>query len=237
MTKRKWISVKWAGLPSIRYFFLTLPNGQRVIVDNWSGFRILHYIPFIRKYQKFDAYFIPDDIDISDWEHLLVSEYDMVWDAAKVSGRIFVLRLVAGGTIGGVILGLFEMLGKPLINMLKFLHIPSFVFIIIFSFLLWWLTNYVSNVNIKKKIPIKRFDFQEKIIKIKFRDLLFSIGINIFVIGIIFFLVILRMDYSDEMIIGLIFLTWMAFFAYSGIIRTADLYITYNEEIENGKGK
>lgn len=45
------------------------------------------------------------------------------------------------------------------------------------------------------------------------------------------------MDYSDEMIIGLIFLTWMAFFAYSGILRTADLYIIYNEEIENGKGK
>lgn len=99
MTKRKWISVKWAGLPSIRYFFLTLPNGQRIIVDNWSGFRILHYIPFIRKYQKFDAYFIPDDIDISDWEHLLVSEYDMVWGAAKVSGRIFVLRLVAGSLL------------------------------------------------------------------------------------------------------------------------------------------
>ncbi|MDT2882065.1 hypothetical protein [Lactococcus lactis] len=79
MVSTKWLRVKWQGLPNVRYFFLTLPNGQRIIVEHWSGFHPLFYIPFIRGTQKFGTYFIPENEDISEWENILVSETDMVW--------------------------------------------------------------------------------------------------------------------------------------------------------------
>lgn len=225
MVKKKWIRVKWAGLSSVRYFFLTLPDGQRIIVDHWSGFRFLHYIPFVRRTQKFNAYFIPVSEDISGWENILINENDMVWGAAKVAGGSFVLKLLAGGIISGGIIGLFKLLGKPIVNILKYFHIPSLIFIIIFSFSLWWLTNFISKQNIKKKIPMEKFQLEKEVIKVQFKDILVSIGIGIFIVGIIFFLLILGTKYDSNIIVTLIILTWLGFWGYDGILGTADLYI------------
>jgi hypothetical protein len=235
MVDKKWIQVKWYGLPSIRYLFLILPSGQRVIVDHWSGFRPLQYIPFISKYQKFDAYFIPDDSDISDWESLLVSELDMVWGAAKTAGGNVLFKLLGGGTIAGVIIGSFELLEKPLATLLKFLHVPPFIFIVLFSFLLWWALNVWGKKSIKKRIPIEQFQFKEKIIRVKFKDWMMSITKYGYIIFIVFALSIAGTTYNNTIMIGLIILTFLAFFLNSGIPRTADLCIKYNEERENGK--
>ncbi|MCT0080665.1 hypothetical protein [Lactococcus lactis] len=234
MVNKEWVRVKWQGLPSVRYFFLTLPNGQRVIVDHWSGFRPLLYIPFIRGTQKFDAYFIPENEDISEWENLLVSEIDMVWGAAKVAGGGFILKLLAGGVIGSIIIGLFMLLGSPLANMLKFLHIPPLIVIVICSFLLWWWANSIRTKTIKQ-IPFERFELKTKVIQIKFKDWLSSIAKLGYTSGVILFLLILGTNYDTPAVLILIPLVFLAFFVNGGILRTADVYINKKnyEEIKN----
>jgi hypothetical protein len=235
MVKKKWERVKWFGLPSFRYLFLVLPNGQRVIIDYWCSFRLLHYIPFVSRYEKFDAYFIPSSSDISEWEHFLVSEYDMVWGAAKVSGTVFLSKILGGGVISAGIIGLFALVDKPLVSILKFLHVPPFVFIVFISLLFWWAINIIAKKSIKKKIPIDQFEFRKKIIGIKFKDFMMSITKVGYTIFIIFLLIIVGTNYSNPMIVGLILLTFLAFFLNGGILRTADVYIKYEEEKENEK--
>jgi len=59
-----------------------------------------------------------------------------------------------------------------------------------------------------------------------------KVGYTIF---IIFLLIIVGTNYSNPMIVGLILLTFLAFFLNGGILRTADVYIKYEEEKENEK--
>lgn len=237
MVKKEWIQVKWFGLPSIRYLFLVLPSGQRVIVDHWSGFRLLHYFPFARKFQKYDAYFIPNSIDISDWEPLLVSEYDMIWRTAKIAGGNLIFKLLGGSAIGGIVIGLFELLENSLAELLKIFHIPPFIFILFFSFLMWSVVNVMGEKNIKKKIPLDQFEYKKKVINIQFKDFMMSATKYGYTIFIIFALIIVGTKFSSTMSIGMMILTFLAFLLNEGIVRTASLYINKNnlEEITNDK--
>ncbi|GHU39028.1 hypothetical protein FACS1894192_11890 [Bacilli bacterium] len=234
MVKQKWTQVRWFGLPSIRYFFLVLPSGQRVIVDHWSGFRLLYNIPFIRKYQKFDAYFIPSSEDISDWENLLVSELDMVNRGAKIAAGNFFVKLLGGGAIIGAVFAVLIALGSPIVEMCEYLHIPLSLISILISFGILILSNIISKKNIEKKIPLKNFEFYEKKIQINFKDVFMIFAQWGLVIFSLFALLLLSQHYDADAFVYITFFTWFALLGYTGIIRTANLYVNYkwmeNEE-------
>lgn len=233
MVNKKWVRIKWYGLPSIRYLFIVMPNGERAIIDHWSGINILNYIPFVRRRQRFNAYIIPKETDISDWEKYLISELDMVSATTKIVTGSFLLKILGGGVIGVGIIGLLNLGEKPLDMLLKFFHIPPSIFIVVLSFLLWIFSNFISKRSIQNKIPLKNFELKEKFIQLKFKDFIFSTGIGLFVIGIIFLLLILGNNYNTNGVVVLTFLTFLGVFAYAGILRTADLYINYGKGKEN----
>lgn len=153
MVNKKWVRIKWYGLPSIRYLFIIMPNGERAIIDHWSGINILNYIPFVRRYQRFNAYIIPKETDISGWEKYLTSELDMVSVTTKIVTGSILLKLLGGGIIGGGIIVLLNLAENPLNMLLKFLHIPPSIFIVVLSLSLWLFSNFISKRNIQKKIP------------------------------------------------------------------------------------
>ena len=138
------------------------------------------------------------------------------------------MRILGGGVIGAGIIGLLNFGEKPLDTALKFFHISPSIFIIVLSFLLWTFSNLISKKNIQKKIPLINFELREKSIQLKFKDFIFSTGIGLFAIGIIFLLLILGNNYNTKGVVVLTVLTWLSFFAYAGILRTADLYINYD---------
>ncbi|WP_251712536.1 hypothetical protein [Lactococcus ileimucosae] len=225
MVKKKWVRIKWCGLPSIRYLFIVMPDGQRAIVDHWPGTNIFNYLPIVRKRRKFNVYLIPNEMDISEWEKYLTSELDMMSSATKALTGTFLARILGVGAVGTVMIGLLNLFEKPLDTTLKFFHIPPSIFIVISSFLMWVIANFISKQAIQKKIPLERFELRRKLIQLKFKDFIFSAGIGIFVIGIIFLLLALGNNYNTNGIVVLTILTWLGLFAYAGILRTADLYI------------
>ncbi|GAB7391281.1 hypothetical protein [Lactococcus garvieae] len=235
MVKKNWIRIKWYGLPSFRYLFIVMPDGRRAIVDHWSGLNILHYIPIIRRRQKFNVYFIPNGEDISDWGKYLTSEMTMVSRTASVSTGIFFARLFGGGAIGAVTIALIKLLEKPLDTTLKFFHIAPSIFILFSAFSLWGITNFVSKKRIHHKIPLKNFELREKLIQLKFKDFIFNSIIGSSLLILIVLILQLGNDYNTNVVVAFTVLTWLMLIAYTGIGRTADLYILDNTGDYNGK--
>ncbi|WP_339011749.1 hypothetical protein VNN36_07695 [Lactococcus garvieae] len=212
-----------------------MPDGRRAIVDHWAGMNILNYIPFIRKRQKFNVYFIPEGTDISDWEKYLTSEMKMVARTATISSGIFFARLFGGGVIGAVAIGFLKLLEEPLETALRFFHISPSIFILFSAFSLWVLTNFVSQKRIHHKIPLKNFELRRNLVQLKSQDFIFNatIGSSLFILIVL--ILQLGNQYNTNIVVALTVLTWLMFFAYAGISRTSDLYILDNTGEYNAK--
>ncbi|GHU39031.1 hypothetical protein FACS1894192_11900 [Bacilli bacterium] len=230
MTRIKWIRVKWAGLSSIRYFFLTLPDGKRIIVDHWYGLNFLFCIPFFKKTQKFNVYVIDKNEDISSWENLLKNQQEMISDGVKISSGILLARIFGSGVIASLFWGMLKLVDTPLTAVLEYLHIPYFLLILCFSFSFWIMINIFSKYNLQKKINLNNFKIEKKFIQLKFKDWLAFIAKNIVTWITIFLVLILGNTHSSETVIILTALLCLVFFVNDGIPRTADLYIKYTEE-------
>ena len=205
----------------MRYFYLVGSERERIIVDYSPPIYGLFSFPTIYKWQKFDAYIIPNDEDISNWERDLIDARQRRKNINIVLLATIIVRLMG-------IIGLFTFLSvfeENLFEIMKKIEIPTVFLSVIIGFILYFISVAPNKYLMTRKVPLKKYALKKKFIQVKVKQPFSTFLIyfmSIFVIGLF---LILGGSNDPSMFIPTSVLLWLILLISGKIPMEAKVYI------------